>query len=237
MVVAEQIPEITWADFNRGFDWRQGEHVSLIGPTGSGKTTLMNTFLERRALVCAFANKPKDETMDQLAKRPGWKVVSKFPGYSEDDKRIILWPKGKSIADFQEVQSRAYYDALSKIWDIGYYCVAFDEVRYICENLKLKKWMELYWMQARSLKISVVAGTQRPAYVPLTMFDQATHLFFWCDNDERNLNRIGGLGATNSKLIREVVSHLPPRTVLYLNTRTGYMCQTKVEIRKDKLAS
>jgi hypothetical protein len=134
--------------------------------------------------------------------------------------------------DIVATQAKEYYQALNKIWTIGYFCCVFDEVRYICENLKLRRYIELYWQQARALKISVVAGAQRPAFVPVMMFDQATHLFFWCDNDELNLKRIGGLGATNSKLVREIVSQLPTRTVLYLNTRTGDMAQTKVELER-----
>lgn len=231
MAVAIEIPELTWDMFLRQFVWRQGEHVSMVGPTGSGKTTLMLEILNRRALVCVFANKPRDDTMNKLARSGEFKVVSRFE-YSEHQRKIILWPKGKDISDYEEVQAKAYYDALSKIWRIGYYAVVFDEVRYICQNLKLDKYVQLFWQQARALRVSVVAGTQRPAFVPVMMFDQATHLFFWCDNDELNLKRIGGLGATNSKMIREVVSHLEPRQVLYLNTRTGFMCTTKVELKK-----
>lgn len=233
MAVATDIPQVAWEDFLRGFVWKQGEHVSMVGPTGSGKTTLMLEILSRRELVCVFANKPRDETMDKLAKTAGYRKVQRFE-YNDHDRKLILWPKGKGIADFEAVQSKAYYDALAEIWQIGYFCCVFDEVRYICDNLKLRRYVELFWQQARALKISVVAGTQRPAFVPVMMFDQATHLFFWCDNDELNLKRIGGLGATNSKMIREVVSHLEPRNVLYLNTRTGEMLTTKVELKGSK---
>jgi hypothetical protein len=62
------------------------------------------------------------------------------------------------------------------------------------------------------------------------LYDQATHLFFWRDNDETNLKRIGGLGAIDSTLIRHTVGRLPRHSALYLNTRTGRMAVTRVEI-------
>ena len=226
MIVEHNVTELDWSTFLQRFRWRQGEHVSLVGPTGGGKTTLALEILERRRLVCVFANKPKDSTMDRLVKRPGWSKESKFEGYSPKKERIVLWPKGTDMENYEQIQSAVYRDALKKIWNIGYYCIFFDEVRYICDNLKLRRQVELFWQQARALDISVVACTQRPAFVPVLMFDQATHLFFWCDNDDYNLKRIGGLGATNARLIRETVSNLKPHQVLYLNTRTGEMIVT-----------
>lgn len=37
---------VDWATFIDGFDWSQGEHVSLIGPTGHGKTTTAGHLLD-----------------------------------------------------------------------------------------------------------------------------------------------------------------------------------------------
>ena len=55
------------------------------------------------------------------------------------------------------------------------------------------------------------------------MYDQSSHLFFWRDNDETNLKRIGGIGWLQSKPIRETVAGLDPYQFLYIQTRTGDM--------------
>src|SRR5437660_38183 len=62
---ARQVP---WREFFTWFrrTWRQGEHVSLIGPTGSGKTTLGIHLIALRPYVTAFAVKPQDDTMHKL---------------------------------------------------------------------------------------------------------------------------------------------------------------------------
>jgi hypothetical protein len=54
--------------------------------------------------------------------------------------------------------------------------------------------------QGRSAGISVVAMTQRPAFIPLAFYDQATHLFVWRDNDLRNRQRIGELAGNARRL-------------------------------------
>jgi hypothetical protein len=80
--------------------------------------------------------------------------------------------------------------------------------------------------QARSNDISFVMGAQRPSRIPLELFDQASHLFFWRDNDEVNLKRIGGIGWLASGPIRAFVANLEPYQVLYIHTRKGWMFRT-----------
>lgn len=136
-------------------------------------------------------------------------------------------------------QREVFKDALKRIFVTGGWCIYADELRYLCENLKepgrtgqrkIQQLLELIWLQGRSLKISLIATAQRPAYVPTLLYDQATHLFFWRDNDELNLKRIGGIGWINSKDIRIAVSSLPMHHVLYVNTRNGTLVTTKVEV-------
>jgi hypothetical protein len=69
-------------------------------------------------------------------------------------------------------------------------------------------------------------GAQRPSRIPLEMFDQTTHLFFWRDNDERNLKTMGGIGWLSAGPIRSFVANLDPYQVLYINTRNGQMWRT-----------
>jgi hypothetical protein len=222
-----------WDDFlTEAFVWHQGEHVSAIGPTGSGKTTLILAILHRRAYVCALATKPADKTMVGLIRR-GYRRITQWPppprGIARQ-LRIVLWPPFKHPDDV--ANQRYQIDrALRAMFVAGSWTIFADEIYYLCKFLGLTKLLELIWTQGRSLGISLVGGTQRPAFVPLLMYSSATHLFFWRDNDEVNLKRIGGLGGKSAKLIRETVASLPKHTCLYLNTRTGQMVITKAPRR------
>lgn len=103
----EETPTFLWEDFIEQFKWNQGEHVSLIGPTGYGKTTLAkhlvlaspprgtirpettHVFWKRRfghpkelpeaprPYVTVLATKPKDETLE-IFKQHGFVVMRRW---------------------------------------------------------------------------------------------------------------------------------------------------------------
>lgn len=227
---ATDVPALDWDDFLtywRG-TWAQGEHVSYIGPTGSGKTTLAVELLGVRAFVCALATKPADKTMDRLIRHGGYRKIAAWPPPPiglRREQRIALWPSFRRPEDLAN-QQRQVELALKEMFVAGGWTIFADELFYLVRMLKLTPLLELIWTQGRSIGVTLVGGTQRPAHVPLLAYDQATHLFFWRDNDETNLRRIGGLGGLHSPLIRRTVAALPRHVALYVNTRTGEMFTT-----------
>lgn len=224
--MAESVP---WDEFHRYFraSWAQGEHVSYIGPTGSGKTTLALAILPIRSWVLALATKPKDKTMDRLHNAERWPITQEWPPKSRAARsasRVILWPPFRRPEDVR-VQQYVMHKAIVEAFTSGGWTIFADELFYLCKYLGLQRTLEMVWTQGRSVGITLVGGTQRPAHVPLLAYDQATHLFFWRDNDETNLRRIAGLGGLNSAAIRRTVAALPKHHALYLNTRTGETAQ------------
>lgn len=235
---------VEWSDFRPWFraQWRQGEHVGLVGPTGSGKTTLALELLDRRDFVTVLGTKPRDATLDKLVRRQGYELLKKWPrrgprirdvkmsdGTERRRSHVVLWPPFRTAAD-KHNQAHVFDDALGELFANGGWCVFADEVFYLCKELGLEQHLTTMWTQGRSVGVTLVAGTQRPAFVPLYLYDQSTHLFLWGDNDERNLARVGGLGGLSAKPVRAIVSALPRHAVLYLNTRTRDMCVTRVDV-------
>lgn len=219
-------PRVPWDSFVNRLNWQQGEHVGLIGPTGQGKTNLLMHLLPLRTYVAVFATKPRDISMDRLI-ADGYLRIEKWVDIpAARAPRRVLWPNATSI-DAEEQQKDVFEKAYGAIYREGGWALVIDEGWYIADVLKLSKKMRTIWTQGRSLGISQVVATQRPRWVPLEMFDQSTHLFFWRDNDDENLRRISGLGAAPSSVIRTLVANLERFQVLYVNTRTGDMLRTR----------
>lgn len=230
-------PVLDWEVFcNYVFDWKQDEHVGLIGPTGTGKSNLTYAIIPIRNYVTFFATKPRDKTLEQFARKGGFERISDWPPYkgkgpfkreitAEEMPKRIIWPDARQIHS-TAIQREVFGKAIADIYAQGGWCVVWDEFWYMCTLLKLETEARVLLQQARANMISFVMGAQRPSRVPLELFDQATHLFFSRDNDERNLKTISGIGWLAADPIRELVASLDRYQFLYINTREGWMYRT-----------
>jgi energy-coupling factor transporter ATP-binding protein EcfA2 len=225
--MSTEAPRMPWDEFiGQHFVWREGEHTALIGPTGQGKTTLLTNLLPLKPYVTVFASKPRDESMDRLI-RTGYYPIRKWESLDPRKfPRRVLWPDATTL-DSDKTQKAEFHNAFARIYREGNWCVCIDELWFIIVKLHLGEDIKTYLLQARALKISLLVATQRPAFVPLEVYDQSTHLFFWRDNDENNLKRLSGISFRSANLIKSVVADLDQYQVLYVNTRTGQMFRTR----------
>jgi len=223
-----EVPMVPWQDFVEAFQWSQGEHVALIGPTGSGKTNLAYWLLPKRRYIVVFGTKPKDPSLVAFGKHNGFQILRTWnpKTTAQREPRRILWPDASNL-DSDRVQRSVFSMAMAHMYRQGGWCLYIDELWYLCQILGLTKAVKVYLLQARAMEISLVVATQRPAWVPVEVYDQSTHLFFWRDSDSRNLRRLAELSVINAETIMWVLARLPKYHVLYVNTRTGEMMITR----------
>jgi hypothetical protein len=223
------IPSVSWDEFKRKFVWKQGQHGTLIGPNGVGKTTLAADLLDRRKWVVAFFTKTKDDTYN-LFKQHGFEVISSWPP-PPDMQRVILWPVQRAKDPLQDnaIKRREFRKALAHVYRSGSWTLYFDEVRFLTRILKLANEVENVWLQGRSAKISVLASTQRSAWIPLEAYSETKHLWVWDNPDEHNMRRLKEISGVQE--LQRLARRLSYHEFLYSNNITREKLISQLELR------
>jgi hypothetical protein len=231
-----------WETFKETFrrTWKLGEHVSVVGPTGSGKSFLCLELIKTREYAVLFLTKARDETASTFIARNHYEQIAKWPP-KDNDKHIALWPRFVNV-DSYDTQETVFRNAINGergkgltkpeiqgIFSEGVWSILIDEVMYFTEDIHLGKELKMLWGQGRSNHISLIGGTQRPFDVPQMMLNQWTHFFCFHTPDERELRRLGEMGGLGGKMAREEVPKLKEHEFLYLNKKTPALnCISKV---------
>lgn len=169
------------------------EHISIVGPTGSGKSMFQTYVAEKRvelrdSHVMIVATKPADSTLRDM----NWPIIRKYPPDFNDRKHFILWPPSpKNEEEAQKIQRDMIHEALSDKWhEESNFIVVFDEIAYVEVELGLKKIISRYWREGRSLGISIIATTQRPRNVTRYMWSEPSWIVAFQPNDEDEAARV-----------------------------------------------
>ena len=215
---------------------KPGEHVTIVGPTGVGKTHLVNQLLEESATketpAVILVMKPKDSTTKRFTKAHGYRQTAvwppipsiwkprKPPGYT-------LWPKHTYNPDIDEPKhAEIFKTALLDSYKKGNRHVFADELYSLDEELGLARPLITIWTKGRSMGCSLWGATQKPTHVPLHAFNQATHLFLSFDPDKRSRDRFREIGGVDPDLISAGIEQLEPFEGLYIHRqgRSSTMC-------------
>jgi hypothetical protein len=210
-------------DFKK--EWNQGEHVALIGQTGTGKTTIAHRILDIREFVCVLAIKREDDTLERFRRgqkfgRSSYVVVTKWPP-DFPARKVILWIKPKSLhhKDVHQ-QSLKVYDALNKMYLSGGWCIYLDEAGYLAGVLGLSSAIGILLNQGRSAHISVVATMTRPssvvARIPKEALTQVRHHLIFKYIDDNEMKKCADIVGVSLAVMREF------QRALRIDSRKGF---------------
>lgn len=224
----------------RRFRHRMGEHVTLIGKTQSGKTTLAFQLLDKvttpalQAIVLVM--KPRDavpaEWMDRLGYRRTrhWPPLSSSRFVPKRPRGWVLWPKLGNIDRDNAVLRTEFRNALSDSYSnsarrrTGGRIIFADEVVGLTQQLKLGDELDAIWMRGSSMHLGLWVATQRPFHAPLHAYNAATHLFLHRDEDRRNVDRYRDIGGVDPDLVRDIVGTMDLHQFLYIRKTDHTMC-------------
>ena len=144
------------------FQWKQGEHLTITGNTGSGKTTFANVLLYARDNTLVLKSKADPAPL------PGRRIGKAIDFVRGTESRYLLYPPF-------EHQRSEFIRALNTVWKEGGWSVYIDELFYM-HKIGLEWYIDRLLTQGRSNGITVICGMQRPVGVTRYAMSQATHL-------------------------------------------------------------
>lgn len=201
------VPTVTLAQWlqDMRLSWKQGEHIALIGPTGSGKTTLARSLLPIRDYVVVIAVKRHDDTLDSYPKQ-GYRVITKWPPeYTQ--RHVVFWTRPKTLGDLLK-QREQVIAALESLYLAGGWCVYFDDLSYVCDQLRIKTPVVTFLNQGRSSGISAVSSCTRPRKVPLEAFNQTRHVVVFRFTDRVEVWRCAEIAGVSHHAMEVLMSSL-----------------------------
>lgn len=209
----------------------QPEHLEILGPTGSGKSYFEKWILVERAkmrgsAVVILLTKPADTTILSM----NWPVVTKWPPNEWNSKnRQVVYHAGSAGLSkaARERQAEKVEDLLDKLWHPDANVIlAVDEIAYVEQELGLRTHMTTYYREARTLGITIVASTQRPAGVSRAVHSESAWTVAFAPKDEDDAERVAQI-LGNKRHYREVLNDLDreKREFLLLHnlTREAYI--------------
>jgi DNA helicase HerA-like ATPase len=158
---------------------RPDEHTAILGCTGSGKTTLASWVLSKAPfdqmpyIAIDFKGDDLLGSIDRLREiglhekipqKPGLYVIRPLPS---DKEAIEAW--------------------LWKIWEKGETGLYIDEAYLLPDKDAIQNILA----QGRSMRIPVIAASQRPVNVPRSIFTEASHIAVFRLNDKKDKQRVG----------------------------------------------
>lgn len=227
----QRIPRSEFLD--RYWTYRPGEHVTILGYTGNGKTYTAQQLLERSATpenpALCLIRKRRDDTVKAWAKASGYRTVTSYPAAATiwrptKPPGYVLWPRWvKNPAVDRPAHEAIFRRALLHAYGRGNHLVLADETVGL-QKLGLQEEIDELLMQGRSLKAGMWCSSQAPINITTYAYSQAHHLFLGFANEKRHVDRFSEIGGVDPDLVRYVVRTLAQYEWLYIRKEDRVMC-------------
>lgn len=213
--------------------WEPGEHLTMIGPTGRGKTFFLAQLMgaarhDRSVILCPKGADPALQSVGAATDRwpPKAPLVDRIRGVWNDEPDVTTWRLEipvKQLADFGAIAA-VYRDVLAsalarKEGSTDSVCIVLDDSRLISDQMGLQRLVVANLLIARSKRASLVNMYQSPKWVPREAMDQASHVLIWRNRDRDVVKRLGEIGDFDPVEMRGLIQSLDFHELLWIDAR------------------
>lgn len=220
---ALQVVGLDWDQFTTWFraHWEPGQHVALVGPTGTGKTTLVVGILPMRKYVMALDPKGGDSTLSSLEghgfQRVEWPPPKDIRKRIEEGHpaRLLVGSMVKGTEDLPKLRRQVGL-ALRDAFNEQGWTVYVDELQIVADRrlMNLGASIERNLIAARDRKVSMVMSFQRPANVPRSAAEMSTWFVVLYTRDRDTVDRLAEMAGRPTAEMRGMIKGLPQYCVL-----------------------
>lgn len=245
--------EMTRQEFlSEYWDYRPGEHVAFIAPTGAGKSYLAWQLLEATTeqhpslRTVVFMPKPKDPTTSAGARRLGLKETPVWPParklFEQKPDGYVLWPRHNTTVSPRErhalVGAQLQKGLNAQYW-AGNSVSFIDDAHSAATFFDLNPLIEETLTNGRALGSGLWLATQKPSGtreggISTYAYSSPSKMFFSRDVTEANLQRMSEIGSgTDPREMKEWVRNLrtfhiggsPVGEFLYMDRQGPYFAR------------
>ena len=204
-------------------EWQPGQHLSVIAPTGAGKTTFVGGLLKLRKYVLALDPKGGDSTLSgleypRLNEWPGDKKIAQMVATNDQNgvpSRYIVGPRVSKSEDYESLRETTK-EALDGAFNLGGFTVYADELQILSDPrmMNLRKEADRMLIAARDKGLSFVSSYQAPSWVTPHAGKMSTWVAISYTRDTDVVNRLAEILGRPKPEIRGAISGLDPYTWL-----------------------
>lgn len=206
-------------------NYGDGQHVTFLGPTQRGKTTLSHQLLaqvispQRKCLILAGKPPKRDHVMTSAAKNLNLRVIEEWPpSFSLKDRKNNGWVlrPHQTLSDLNADENN-----LKKHFSNGMKAnyathekriTVVDEGGLVYADLGLKKELEAPLTRGAPDN-AVWINLQRGRFMTYHAYAAPDHIFIAYDPDESNQKRLSEIGGVDPRVIMEILPTLELRKV------------------------
>jgi hypothetical protein len=200
-----------WLEHFKGI-WKPGEHVSIWGPTRSGKTYVCSELANLRKYYALLISKQQDQTFDKYT---DFSILKSWKDRHYRDFHVMVWPYGKDMRDTELAYQRESAYMMGKVYDEKGWTMQIDDARMM-RHLHLTEQVKMMFAHCASQGTSLVYNDQRPFSTIQEALDQTTYNLMFHQKDRRDVWRMAEANGENPFALETLNNQLQRYEFLFI---------------------